>query len=117
MITPDLIKRVEEATGPDRKPTCETCAHWNTEAPDWQFDELKMKRCGAIQQRETIIEPARRLEDWDAREAEEYRLLSEAKAIAVDGSGYYAALRTRADFGCVLHSPLPKPEPEGEQGT
>lgn len=62
-----------------------------------------MGKCAAIRQRNDIIEPARQVEDWDEREAEENRLLSLEKAISVDGSGYYAAVRTQADFGCVLH--------------
>lgn len=28
------------------------------------------------------------------------------KAVTVDGSGYFAALRCREDFGCVYHEPL-----------
>jgi hypothetical protein len=85
--------------------TCETCQHWNFDERDAEFDGLKIGRCAAIRQREDVISPARELEDWDAREAEERRLLSEAKAIAVDGSGYYAAIRTAPDFGCTLHEP------------
>jgi len=63
-----------------------------------------MGRCAAIKQRENIIAPAREAfsDDWDAQEAEEGRLLKAEKAIAVDGSGYYAAIRTAPDFGCVL---------------
>lgn len=81
---------------------CRTCRHWRAVEPDWQFDGLTMGKCGAIKQRETIIAPAREIDDWDKREAEEERLLKAEKAVAVDGSGYYAALRTQADFGCVL---------------
>lgn len=84
---------------------CETCKHWKAVEPDWQFDALVMGRCAAVKQRDDIIAPARQVEDWDAREAEEGRLLKLEKAIAVDSSGYYAALRTQADFGCVLHEP------------
>lgn len=91
-------------TGEKRvEPNCETCSHWVFSQDDWQFDGLKMGKCAAVKQREDIIEPARNIDDWDAREAEEARLLRAAKAIAVDGSGYYAALRTTADFGCVLY--------------
>jgi hypothetical protein len=90
---------------------CETCRHWTQVEEDWQYDKLVMGKCGAIRQREDIIEPARRLEDWDAMEAEENRLLSLEKAIAVDGSGYYAAVRCRGDFGCVLHEPASGSEP------
>lgn len=34
------------------------------------------------------------------------------KAVVVDGSGYFAALRCREDFGCVLHQ-----EKEGDGDT
>lgn len=27
------------------------------------------------------------------------------KAMTVDGSGFYSALKTKGDFGCVLHEP------------
>lgn len=92
---------------------CETCRNWSNAEPDWQFDQLIMGRCAAIRQREDILEPAREIEDWDAREVEEGRLLSAEKAIAVDGSGYYAAIRTRGDFGCVLHVPATHSDKEG----
>lgn len=81
---------------------CENCRFWMFDEPDWQFDSVRLGECKAVKMREHIIEPARQIEDWDAREAEEERLLKEAKAIAVDGSGYYAALRTAPDFGCTL---------------
>jgi len=85
-------------------PRCLTCVHWVMPTDDWQFEALKFGKCGAIKQREDIIGPARSIENWDAREAEEERLLSESKAIAVDGSGYYAAINTAPDFGCTLHA-------------
>ena len=34
------------------------------------------------------------------------------KAQVLDGSGYFAALRTAADFGCVLHKPLREVGPD-----
>lgn len=90
---------------------CASCAHWSFAEPDWQYEALTMGECKAVKMRETIVEPARNIEDWDAREAEEMRLLVAARAIAVDGSGYYAALRTSADFGCVLHVLRAEDEP------
>jgi len=82
---------------------CETCLHWKAVEPDHAFDKLVMGRCVAIRQREDIIEPAQKIDDWAAREAEEERLMLLEKAIAVDGSGYYAAVRTQGSFGCILH--------------
>ena len=95
---------------------CSSCEHWKFEEPDWQYDALTLGECKAIRMREAIVEPAREIADWDAREAEEARLLKAAKAIAVDGSGYYAALRTAADFGCVLHTALSR-EPAPSDGA
>jgi hypothetical protein len=33
----------------------------------------------------------------------EWEKWQEEKAVVQDGSGYYAALKCRADFGCVYH--------------
>jgi len=84
---------------------CNTCRHWTNVERDWQFDKLEMGSCAAIRQRQDIVAPAREIENWSAREAEEERLMLAQKAIAVDRSGYYAAIRTQGDFGCVLHEP------------
>lgn len=86
---------------------CETCKHWKFEEPDWEFDELKFGECKAIRQREAIEELAfggDREKRWtDEGEKIMRDAIAAAKAIAVDGSGYYAAVRTAPDFGCVLH--------------
>lgn len=88
---------------------CETCQHWFFDRADWQFDELQIGECKAIRQRETIEEDAllgTGIDSWDDEAAPLIKAaMIKAKAIAVDGSGYYAALRTFSDFGCVLHSP------------
>lgn len=89
---------------------CKTCKYWRFDKRDWEYDETGLGQCARIRQRENICEPARLIEDWDDREKEEQRLIIEAKAIAVDGSGYYAAVRCVSDFGCVLHE-LKDPTP------
>ena len=49
------------------------------------------------------------LEDMDTdAEREAYRAeRARTKAVAVDGSGYFAALKTREDFGCILWEARP----------
>lgn len=87
---------------------CDQCQHWK--APEHDFDE-GFGKCGAVEQRETIKdrpfvgEGKRRRDefhDWDEVERLEVEAMEAAKARVVDGSAYYAALETRADFGCVL---------------
>lgn len=41
-------------------------------------------------------------DDWEAKAP---AAIKAAKAIAVDGSGYFAAVRCTEEFGCVLHQP------------
>jgi len=85
--------------------TCMTCRHWGAftsdadrgrvysddpeqHAEDVAFgDVVAIKRMGLCQ-----------------RIGDEKQNL-DAEAVAVDGSGYYAGLRTAATFGCTLHEP------------
>jgi hypothetical protein len=55
-----------------------------------------------IYDEEYLVELASGDEDDKARAAE-VRKAREQKAVALDGSGYFAAVRCREDFGCVLH--------------
>lgn len=89
---------------------CASCRHWTFEEPDWEFEALQLGKCGAIQMRSSIIDAALTAAGLQSHhryepkgEAAAEKALLAAKAIAVDGSGYYAALRTTADFGCTLH--------------
>ena len=87
---------------------CETCEHWKFDEPDWEYDQLRFGECKAIRQRETIDDDATEgLTDRYGEEAEARKkaALMAAKAFAVDGSGYYAAVRTAPDFGCILYAP------------
>lgn len=88
--------------------SCGNCKHWLFEREDWQFNDLRVGECKAVKMRETIEEEAVEgtlFNRWDEQGESLIRAaFVRAKAIAVDGSGYYAALRTFADFGCVLHA-------------
>lgn len=89
---------------------CETCEHWKFDDVDYLFDDLKFGRCSNIRQLETVIseacDAAGISNRWDEGGEEISRQgVAAAKAIAVDGSGYYAAVRTAPDFGCILHKP------------
>ena len=89
---------------------CETCVHWG--APDQVEKALPVRKCQAIPH------DKHGASDWDAEDLEwreecgaiypEDRRMMEAIAVTCDGSGYRADLRTRASFGCILHSPAPK---------
>lgn len=96
--------------------TCETCRWWMFDTPDWQFDDLRIGECKRVKQREVIEDEATRdLVDgrWnDAAEDAIKSAMQEARAIVVDGSGYYAALRTMPDFGCNRHEYSPTPTKE-----
>lgn len=93
---------------------CAGCAHWKFTTPDWEFDELMIGECKAVKMRcgiEEDVETETGIERFEDGWGEAMKkALVDAKAIAVDGSGYYAALRTFGDFGCVLFSPA-KPQP------
>jgi len=95
--------------------TCVTCKHWSASVDDWEFEELGVRDCKGILMREDIKELAHKDHDddrWeDAGQARENAAMRATRAFVVDGSGYYAALRTHPDFGCVLHEP---PPPEGD---
>lgn len=89
---------------------CETCKHWKFDKPDWEFDELHFGECKAMKMRDEIVREALAEAEIDSQydeggEEVAKRALAATKAIPVDGSGYYAGLRTAPDFGCVLHTP------------
>lgn len=87
---------------------CETCKHWKFDKPDWEFDDIKFGECKRIMMRSSIVDAAlieAEVSDQFSNDGDRiaHDAIAKAKAIAVDGSGYYAALRTAPDFGCVLH--------------
>lgn len=88
---------------------CATCEHWKAADPfDWQYDKIQFAVCKRIRQREDIetsaINAMADPEDrWSAAgELAIEQAFRASLAIAVDGSGYYAAVRTAPDFGCIL---------------
>lgn len=70
------------------EPRCGTCKHWQAgdepEYPDWGT-------CGRIE----MYEP------YSYQRGKSQR--AEEIALAVDGSGFIAIVRCKAEFGCVLH--------------
>lgn len=88
---------------------CGTCRHWE-QGNDWKERAAGMAVCRAIKMRDRVEDSAhegfdRWGEGWEVVTARETAALQAAKAVAVDGSSYYAAIMTTADFGCVLHEP------------
>ena len=85
---------------------CGTCRHWKPPAESDQpvtftshTDEpTDYGECKAIEH-DT---------EWGWNES--LALTKKASAMVLDGSGYFAALRSRAEFGCVLWEPKQAPE-------
>lgn len=72
--------------------TCGTCRFWGSGD---RAETERFRECTAIiHDRGYPVSPNT---DCDPNFADAHC------ATAVDGSGYYAAVRCRADFGCVLH--------------
>lgn len=95
---------------------CQTCKHWMTDKSDWEFERRGVGDCKAIPTHEELQNAAHKdHESWfgDDADARENSAIQSARAYTIDGSGYYSALRTRPDFGCVLHAPI-KAEEEGK---
>ena len=73
---------------------CVSCRHWEPEEPEHNNPEVR--RCRRVY-------PWHDATQWD--ENYEARQLTVDRsgdlAFAQDGSGYYACLLTRAEFGCV----------------
>lgn len=90
--------------------SCKSCVHWDQ--PSW-VGTLPVhgvcKRVGHHRHMPTSIDGP--LDDWTDEEKEDYYDYSKNVifyennvAIVVDGSGYFAALKTRGDFSCCLYS-------------
>jgi hypothetical protein len=70
--------------------TCETCRFWSMSPKDENgFDVGVHRLCAAVIHGN----------HWNAEDGTVARSL----AVVTDGSGYAAALRTQANFGCVMH--------------
>ncbi len=83
---------------------CGTCRFWRgVDALDsWSWN---LRPCGAVLQREDVpvVKDADGLDVMDDDGNKTPVVMP--KAMAVDGAGYYAALKTAEDFGCVLWEP------------
>jgi len=88
--------------------SCATCKHWEQDStPD---EPLWGGRCRRIKHANAHIDFTRIPRPWeiemeivDPLSAELQKLADEERAVVKDGSGYFAAFRCKADFGCVLH--------------
>ena len=72
--------------------TCETCKFWGDEDDKNNL----FRECQAINHQAS----------YDPYEENSDSALEDQLAITIDGSGYFAAIKTQADFGCVLHESL-----------
>lgn len=70
--------------------TCGTCDYWK------EVNKYNVGKCIGIQHDELGGEGY----DDDCNPIE----TNNDSAFVVDGSGYFAALKTRENFGCVMHS-------------
>ena len=101
--------------------TCGTCRYWGKARPDhrncMEQTTGKLRVCQAIihdsddatgnyDEYSTPIEER----NWLSEEVRQelIHIRDSVKAVVVDGSNYYAALKCREDFGCILHEPLEK---------
>jgi hypothetical protein len=88
---------------------CGSCKHWG----DHRDAGEKWRRCLAVIHdvdgtiSETCHTPIEE-RDWltEEQRVELVAIRDTAKVICQDGSGYFAAVRCREDFGCILYEPL-----------
>lgn len=77
---------------------CGNCRFWGAEDDN----------TGTYRQCEAILcdeygHAGTKVESWmQPKDLELHKKINAQKAVAVDASGFWAALRTRDDFGCVL---------------
>lgn len=91
--------------------TCGTFRYWGapTEGHDPRPSEKDFRPCRAV------IHDQENMSDDDAldyciddeRKAELSAIRAATKAVVIDGSGYFAALKTQDSFGCTLWQPTP----------
>jgi hypothetical protein len=95
---------VTQATG------CGTCKHWKVERDDFRqlvrfgdpvSDDEYVRQEAAANEADRLYGECRAVTDEGAT------LDHLPIAMTRDGSGYWSALFTRAEFGCVLHEPTP----------
>jgi hypothetical protein len=82
--------------------TCGTCKNWKRiDQEEWYERESNDTRYGTCQ---AIPHAAIK---WD-QDSDRNLIAGDWKAVAVDGSGFFAAIKTQECFGCVLHKPIPQ---------
>lgn len=84
---------------------CGTCRHWG-EPQDWSFIAAlqSLRPCGAVKH-DAKLPRKKDADGLDAEDPETFGPILDCptpKAVVVDGSGYFAALKTAEDFGCPL---------------
>lgn len=96
-------------------PNCGTCKYWG----DHEDEGARWRRCVAVKHgvvnRNIDLQEAANYDDnllpiVENRTQYTDTPIAVSRATVVDGSGYFAALKCEADFGCVLHEPLESPD-------
>lgn len=76
---------------------CGDCKFWGRKGEDGKF-----RSCTGVIHDESSIHDEE-VGDWMDEEYKESVIrINALPAVVVDGSGYFAALKTKEDFGCVL---------------
>jgi hypothetical protein len=94
-------------------PTCGTCKHWGAGHDEHEEDGASIKRSDVFKPCGAVIQADKWSIKYDennkymsaeqhAKAKEEIAAIRARKAVVVDGSDYFAALKTCEDFGCVL---------------
>jgi len=85
---------------------CGNCRHWGGHNPDEDHKYYKHQPCKRIKHDKDFDAKPYNIDDIydeEERKAAQERIDSVKDAAVVhDGSGYFAALKTRNDFGCSL---------------
>jgi hypothetical protein len=98
---------------PEPAKTCGTCKHWGVGDTQRDREEDTVYRpCGAVVHDESnrarpAYDDPETDEDGDPYDPKikvEIAAIRKHLAVVHDGSGFYAALKVRQDFGCVLHT-------------
>lgn len=81
--------------------TCGGCRHWKQEEPSLgaEYWRAGFGTCQAIVH---DSDESHKHEDGYCDPYEPCEWMAQRKAVCVDGSGFYAAVKTREAFGCVL---------------
>lgn len=81
-------------------PRCNTCAHWGKEKGYWGNPE-RFAICSAAPMKDDLT-----MWDKEAKKTVADPEFADTMMCAEDGSSYHAAVQTRDDFYCPMHSDL-----------